>query len=55
MKRDILKIVEEHCNGCGQYVPICHKGSMQVKNGIIKLVQEAPGSCLMKSGFNKGI
>jgi ferredoxin len=39
MKRDILKIVEEHCNGCGQYVPICHKGS----------------SCLMKSGFNKGI
>jgi hypothetical protein len=55
MKRDILKIVEEHCNGSGQYVPICHKGSMQVKNGIIKLVQEAPGSCLMKSGFNKGI
>jgi hypothetical protein len=47
-----FKIVEEHCNEC---VPICHKGSMQVKNGIIKLVQEAPGSCLMKSGFNKGI
>ena len=40
MKRDILKIDEYLCNGCGQCVPNCHEGALQVIDDKVRLVSE---------------
>jgi len=50
MKRDILKIDEDLCNGCGQCVPNCHEGALQVIDGKVRLVSE-----LMCDGFGSCI
>ena len=40
MLRDILKIDEDLCNGCGLCVPTCHEGALQVIDGKVRLVSE---------------
>jgi NAD-dependent dihydropyrimidine dehydrogenase PreA subunit len=40
MKRDILKIDEEKCNGCGLCVPNCHEGALKVIDGKVRLVND---------------
>jgi NAD-dependent dihydropyrimidine dehydrogenase PreA subunit len=40
MKRDILNIDEELCNGCGLCVPNCHEGALQIIDGKVRLVSE---------------
>lgn len=50
MKRKIVKIDEEKCNGCGLCVKACHENALQIINGKAKLVSETYcdglGDCL---------
>jgi Pyruvate/2-oxoacid:ferredoxin oxidoreductase delta subunit len=38
--RNIVKIDEEKCNGCGQCVTACAEGAIEIANGKAKLVSE---------------
>lgn len=40
MKRDIIKIDEEKCTGCGLCIPNCHEGALQIIDGKARLVSE---------------
>ena len=40
MKRKIITINEELCNGCGNCVTACSEGALQIVNGKAKLVKE---------------
>ncbi len=40
MKRKIIKIDEEKCDGCGVCVPACVEGALQIVNGKAKLMSE---------------
>ncbi len=40
MIRDILKIDEELCTGCGLCVPNCHEGALQIIDGKARLISE---------------
>ena len=48
--RNIVKIDEEKCNGCGLCVPSCAEGALQIIDGKAKLVSEiycdGLGACL---------
>jgi Na+-translocating ferredoxin:NAD+ oxidoreductase RNF subunit RnfB len=50
VKRKIIEINEELCDGCGQCVPACAEGALQVVDGKVKLVSEiycdGLGACL---------
>lgn len=40
VKRKIIQIDEEKCNGCGLCVPSCAEGALQIINGKARLVAE---------------
>jgi len=50
MLRNIIKIDEEKCNGCGLCVTACHEGALQLIDGKARLVSESYcdglGDCL---------
>jgi len=50
MKRNIIEIDEELCNGCGICVSACHEGALQMINGKAKLITDSYcdglGACL---------
>ncbi len=50
MKRRIIKIDEEKCNGCGACASACHEGAIEMINGVAKLMREdycdGLGDCL---------
>ena len=41
MKRNIVVIDEEKCNGCGLCITACHEGALQLIDGKAKLVSES--------------
>jgi len=54
--RKIIKIDEEKCDGCGQCVPACAEGALQVIDGKARLVSETYcdglGACLGECSQN---
>lgn len=40
MKRKIIKINEEKCNGCGMCIPDCPEGALQVIDGKARLISD---------------
>ena len=50
MLRDIIKIDEEKCNGCGLWIPGCPEGAIQLIDGKARLVSDLScdglGACL---------
>lgn len=40
MKREIIHIDEEKCDGCGLCVPECHEGALQIIDGKAVLVSD---------------
>jgi len=50
MKRKIIKIDEEKCDGCGICIPACAEGALQIVDGKARLVKESYcdglGACL---------
>jgi ferredoxin len=52
VKRNIVKIDEEKCNGCGLCIPSCAEGAIQIIDGKARLVKDiycdGLGACLGK-------
>ncbi len=50
MKRNIISIDEELCNGCGLCIPNCHEGALQLIDGKVRLISDlfcdGLGACL---------
>ena len=40
MKRQIIKIDEKKCNGCGVCIPNCHEGALQIIDGKARLISD---------------
>nr|WP_319271159.1 4Fe-4S binding protein [uncultured Draconibacterium sp.] len=40
MIREIIKIDDDLCNGCGNCVPNCHEGALQIIDGKARLISE---------------
>jgi len=40
MQREVVKIDEELCNGCGECVPGCHEGALQIIDGKARLISD---------------
>lgn len=40
MLREIVKIDEDLCNGCGDCVPNCHEGALQIIDGKARLISD---------------
>jgi len=40
MKREIIRIDDDKCNGCGNCVPNCHEGALQIIDGKAVLVSD---------------
>ncbi len=40
MKREIIKIDEKKCNGCGLCIPNCHEGALQLIDGKARLISD---------------
>lgn len=40
MKRKIINIDEELCNGCGDCIPNCHEGALQMIDGKARLISD---------------
>lgn len=40
MKREIIHIDEELCNGCGVCIPNCHEGALQLIDGKARLISD---------------
>jgi NAD-dependent dihydropyrimidine dehydrogenase PreA subunit len=40
MIRELIKIDEEKCNGCGNCIPNCHEGALQIVDGKAVLVSD---------------
>jgi ferredoxin len=40
MKRSIINIDEEKCNGCGECIPNCHEGALQLIDGKARLISD---------------
>jgi ferredoxin len=56
MKRNIININEEKCNGCGLCVNACHEGALILENGKAKLISDSYcdglGNCLPECPTN---
>ncbi len=50
MVRDMVKIDEDLCNGCGVCIPECHEGALQIIDGKARLISDLMcdglGACL---------
>jgi len=50
MKRKIIEIDEQLCDGCGDCVPSCHEGAIEIVNGKARLISDrlcdGIGDCL---------
>ncbi len=40
MQREIIKIDEEKCTGCGQCIPACPEGALQIIDGKARLISD---------------